>query len=64
VERVADVHLGDRVGAAVLEEEREIRHEGARKGKQYAELKSHDVRGLTVGSIGCGRRLLYSSEAT
>ena len=36
-----DLHLGHRVGALVLVEEAQVRHEGAGEGEQYAEIESH-----------------------
>ncbi len=33
---MADLHLGNDVGASVLVEEAEVRHEGASEGEEYA----------------------------
>ncbi len=42
-QRMANFNLAHRVGAPVLVEEAEVRHEGAAEREEYAEIESHRV---------------------
>src|SRR6201995_679924 len=55
--RVAHVDLGHRVGAAVLVEEAQVRHEGACEGEQNAKVQGHRGVGKLRRCVGGDRRV-------
>ena len=57
-QRVSDHDLGHLVGAAVLVEEPEVRHEGAREGQEYAEIKVHGGKAVGGSDPSTGVRLV------